>query len=104
MDKTPILRINGKRYRANKLTVGAYRQIIWLIDDIGELPQDEFREDMVSTIQVTFGLTREEADLIPIDDVLPLFWRLAAWAQGIFAAKRDELPNENGLMAIPGQN
>lgn len=104
MDNRPVLKINGKRYKANKLTVGAYRQIIWLIDDIGDLNPDEFRDDMVTTIQTTFGLTAAEAELIPIDDVVPMFWKLAAWAQGMFVAKRGELPNVIGPEATTGQN
>lgn len=101
MENRPVLKINRKRYKANKLTVGAYRQIIWLIDDIGDLPPDEFRDDMVSAIQSTFNLSNADADLIAVDDVIPLFWQLAAWAQGMFAAK---LPNESGPIATPGQN
>lgn len=104
MENRPVLKINGRRYKADRLTTGAYRQIIWLIDDIGAMDQEEFRDDMVTAIQVTFGLTKEQAELIPIDDVIPLFWKIATWAQGIFVKKAHDLPNAEGLETTPGQS
>jgi len=104
MENRPVLKINGKRYKADRLTTGAYRQIIWLIDDIGQMEQAEFRDDMVFAIQTTFGLTNEQAELIPIDDVIPLFWQIASWAQGIFTKKAHELPNAESPETTPGQS
>lgn len=104
MGKNPIIRINGTRYKAKRLKMGAYRQIIMLIDDIEEMDAEDFKDDMLETLRLTFGLTQEQADDINAADVMPTFRAVAAWAQGIFTAKIAQLPNAQSPDVTPGQN
>ena len=102
MEKSPTIRINGTRCRAKSLKMGAYRQIVLLIDHIEELDPEELKEDMVEAIRIAFDLTAEQADQMSAADVIPTFRALAVWAQGIFTAKVRELPNVPSPEAAPG--
>ena len=102
MEKSPKIRINGTRYKAKTLKMGAYRQIVLLIDTIGEMDPEELKEDMVEVLRVTFGLTSAQADEIDAADVIPTFRTVTAWAQGIFTAKVRNLPNAPSPEPAPG--
>ena len=102
MEKSPVLRINGNRVKAKKLKVGAYRQIMLLLEDVGQLDPEDLKEDMVAAIRIAFDLTCEEADQMEAADVIPTFRALATWAQGIFTAKVRDLPNGQSPAATPG--
>ena len=99
MEKTPILRIKGLRYKAKRLKMGAYRQIIMLIEDMGTMDQEDAKEDMLEAIRLTFDLTPEQADSIDAADVMPMFKEIAKWAQGVFTSK---LPNGESPEAALG--
>ena len=96
MGKTPVIKINGIRYKPGKLTFGAYRQIMLLADEIGDMSQEECEEDMLSVLRVTFGLTREQADQIDARDVLVKYREVSRWAIGAFTEKARALPNGDG--------
>ena len=102
MEKTPVLRINGTRYRAKTLSMGAYRQIVMLIDDVQDLEQEDLKDDMQEAIRLTFGLTQEQADAINAADIIPTFREITRWAQGIFTSKVNQLPNVESLETAPG--
>lgn len=102
MEKSPTIRIHGTRFRAKSLKMGAYRQIVLLIDHIDELDPEELKEDMVEVIRIAFDLSAEQADQMSAADVIPTFRTLAVWAQGIFTAKAQQLPNVQGPEPAPG--
>ena len=62
MEKTPVLRLSGKRVKAKKLKVGAYRQIMLLLEDVEALDPEELKEDMVAAIRIALAWS------------LPMFW------------------------------
>ena len=88
MEKTPVLRLSGKRVKAKKLKVGAYRQIMLLLEDVEALDPEELKEDMVAAIRIAFDLSETEADQMEAADVIPIFRQLAGWAHGIFTGAR----------------
>jgi len=102
MEKTPVLRLSGKRVKAKKLKVGAYRQIMLLLEDVEALDPEELKEDMVAAIQIAFDLSETEVDQMEAADVIPTFRQLAGWAHGIFTAKLQTLPNGERPAASPG--
>ena len=102
MEKSPVLRINGNRVKAKKLKVGAYRQIMLLLEDMAEMDPEDLKEDMVAAIRIAFDLTSEQADQMEAADVIPTFRALATWAQGIFTAKVRNLPNGESPASQPG--
>lgn len=104
MENRPVIKIAGKRYTAKHLTMGAYRQLVLLMQDVQALTEDEFKDDACLVIQETFGLTPEQADQIEVADVLPLFRAITQWATGIFTSKVEQLPNVQGPEETPGQN
>lgn len=102
MEKTPVLRINGTRYKAKTLSMGAYRQIVLLIDDVGEMEQEDLKDDMLEAIRLTFGLTPAQADEIDAADVIPTFRAITQWAQMVFTSKVQKLPNAESPEAAAG--
>lgn len=104
MEKTPVIRIGEERHKAKRLTVGAYRQIILLIDEIDTIDQEELKDGMIESIRIAFGLTPAQADQIDAADIIPTFRVITQWAQKVFTEKLATVPNVEGLEATPGQN
>ena len=104
MQASPILKINGKRYKMPSVKMGAYRQIMLLIDDMDNLTPDEAKEDVAAAIKVCFELTKDEADQIEAADLFPLFGQLASYVQGAFTSKAQQIPNADSPDATPGQS
>lgn len=102
--KNPAIKIGTARYRAGKLKMGAYRQIMMLVDAIDGIAQDELEEEMLECVRLVFGLTKEQADQIAVADILPLFRTVTQWAQLEFTAGVDSIPNGEGPDATAGQN
>lgn len=82
--------------------MGAYRQIVMLIDDIGEMSPEDLKDDMLEAIRLTFGLTPELADEIDAADIIPTFRAITPWAQMIFTSKVKNLPNAESPEAATG--
>ena len=101
MENKPILRVNGLRYKAKRLKMGAYRQIIRLVDDIENMDAEDVKEDMLEAIRLTFELTSEQADSVDVADIVPTFWGIVNWTRTVFAEK---LPNAESPAAEPGEN
>lgn len=104
MENAPVIKINGLRYKANKLSMGAYRQLVLLMEDMKNLTENEFKEDAVTVIRETFHLTAEQADMIDAADVIPVFGKISQWAISIFTSKVEQLPKQESPQAIPGQS
>ena len=104
VNETPIIKINGIRYKAKRPKMGAYRQIIWLVDDIGNLSADDFKDEALQIIRMVFKLTEQQADDIDVADVIPTFKALVSWAQAAFSGGVAQFPNEESLQATPGED
>ena len=104
MDTSPILRINGKRYKIHRVKMGAYRQIMLLVDDLENLSQEELKDDILEAIKTCFELTKEEAEQVSAADIFPLFGKLASYVQSAFTAKAAQIPNGQSPDATPGQS
>lgn len=104
MQASPILRINGKRYKIQRVKMGAYRQIMMLVDDMENLTQDELKEDILEALRVGFELTKEEAEQIDTADLFPMFGKLASYVQRAFTARAAQIPNAPSPAATPGQS
>lgn len=104
MGKTPVLKIDGVRYTARRLKFGAYKQILLLTDALDELNELELQEDIVEALRLTFDLTREQADRIDVEDLVPVFRAVAVWARGRFTAKVQQIPNAESPDATQGQD
>lgn len=102
MEKKPVLRINGLRYKAKRLKMGAYRQIVRLVDDMEteSMDAEDVKEDMLEAIRLTFELTPEQADSVDVADIVPTFWAIVDWTRTVFTSK---LPNAASLVATPGE-
>ena len=104
MQASPILKINGKRYKIQRVKMGAYRQVMMLVDDMDNLTPEELKEDILDVIRICFDLTRDEADQIEAADLFPLFGQLASYVQGAFTSKAQQIPNADSPDATPGQS
>ena len=84
--------------------MGAYRQVMMLVDDMDNLTPEELKEDILDVIRICFDLTRDEADQIEAADLFPLFGQLASYVQGAFTSKAQQIPNADSPDATPGQS
>ena len=103
MEIGPVLKIDGKRYKARRLKFGAYREIMLIMEEVNAMDEEEFKEAMVDAIKISFGLSKEEADNIDTADLVPTFQKLAVWVQLAFTSKVKKLPNEMSP-AEPSEN
>ena len=104
MQTSPILKINGKRYKIQRVKMGAYRQVMMLVDDMDNLTPEELKEDILEVIRTCFDLTREEAEQVDTADLFPLFGKLASYVQNAFTQRAKQIPNAESPDATPGQN
>ena len=104
MQASPILKINGKRYKIQRVKMGAYRQVMMLVDDMDNLTPEELKEDILDVIRICFDLTREEAEQVDTADLFPLFGKLASHVQNAFTAKAQQIPNADSPDATPGRS
>jgi len=103
VESRPVIKISGKRYTAKYLTMGAYRQLVLLMEDVKNLDELEFQDDAVEIIKEAFSLTQEQADKINAADVVPVFRLISRWATTVFTEKVKQLPNAQSPEATPGQ-
>jgi hypothetical protein len=104
VNESPILKINGKRYKIQRVKMGAYRQVMMLVDDMDNLTPEELKDDILEVVRVCFDLTKEEAEQVDTADLFPLFGKLASYVQMAFTQKAKQLPNAASPDATPGQS
>ena len=96
MESRLILRIDGTRHTMGRLKAGTYRQIILLGEDYKKYAEQDIIDDMVEIIKEAFGLTKEQAEKIDAETILPTFTEIQKIAQRVFTVRAAEIPNADG--------
>ena len=92
---TPVLKLNGKEYKAPRPTMGVWRKVI-AYDDAKKEKLVDMIDGHIEILALIYGIDADEvSDNIDIAAVIPSYLTAVRWVIGLTYEKMKEIPPKN---------
>ena len=91
----PVLKLNGKEYKAPRPTMGVWRQVI-AYDDAKKEKLVDMIDGHIGILALIYGIDADEVrDNIDIADVIPSYLTAVRWVIDLTYEKMKKMPSKN---------
>ena len=92
---TPVLKLNGKEYKAPRPTMGVWRKVIEY-DDAKKEKLVDMIDGHIGILALIYNIDADEVrDNIDIADVIPSYLTAVRWVIDLTYEKMKEIPSKN---------